>query len=324
MKWIVLVAFFTAGCIAEPEPSSSVVPFEDAGVDAAHDSGTMDASTPDLGMDAGAVDTGVDCIDAVANEGGECVECTDNTQCPEKAPICDNETCVCTADSECPDFAPNCGADGECFACNDVAADRQCGNAKPHCVDGRCQECRITSEEADCGGTRCAPDGICTGEEVDNQSFGDCRTCRDDAQCDLGLRCVKITSTDGGDEEFEEQVCLPVQDDGCPRPFTRTIMSRESEGLNHRAVYCAPVRRLSCQAVREYDTECFEDGEACSLTNQHCISVRGGDSIARLKCVYECDTELECPSEPEGTGCTAYPVSKTGDVCAAGSILPIP
>lgn len=129
---------------------------------------------------------------------GECVQCFEDSDCDDNAPICDGNMCRgCEANSECPSA---CLPNGRCAECAD---DADCGGSTPLCVDGQCRGC----EAGDCSAGVCNSDtGVCEPCSGDNCA-GYCQDaqcvacsgllCPDGRVCSSG-QCLPCVSLDGG------------------------------------------------------------------------------------------------------------------------------
>jgi hypothetical protein len=110
-------------------------------------------------------------------DGG--VHCTDNTQCPALAPVCDMPATICV----------------QCTAAQHAA----CTSATPICrADEMCHGCELDGE---CPGSNvCLPDGACA--DVGDVAYVNSAMGTDNQTCSMGLPCTKIMKALGTNRPY--------------------------------------------------------------------------------------------------------------------------
>ncbi|NTX11234.1 hypothetical protein HUA76_10585 [Myxococcus sp. CA056] len=130
------------------------------------------------------------------NGNTQCVQCTDDSQCPNgRCDLSDNICRGCNGDDDCPTNGRCDLSDNTCRGCND---DNDCPNT------GRCDlgtnQCSGCNDDADCPGAvcdeptatcvPCTDDEHCPDGQVCATDINQCRECNDDSQCVRGEVCT--------------------------------------------------------------------------------------------------------------------------------------
>lgn len=265
------------------------------------DGGTASAG-PGSSLADGAAPDAAESMDAAVRATRACVECRNDQDCGDTAPLCSGGSCVqCLADTDCesPD-APRCDTTtNSCTGCDAVG---QCSrfDATPACNlnDGKCVECtaaeRDVCEDFACQTTPGAGQYTCSEQELGLAAA--CDTCVSDAACPSEMACVRENF---GNQETE-WVCLPKQGDGCAAPLIGLVEEATSVDA-HTGAFCKPAK-TTCAGYRHYGNGGLQSGscqvdEDCGLegvADGFCRPYPTNNSIK--VCSYQCQLAMECPN----------------------------
>ncbi|RJS15790.1 hypothetical protein DRW03_32420 [Corallococcus sp. H22C18031201] len=219
----------------------------------------------------------------------KCVQCTEDSQCPNgRCDPADNFCRGCNDDGDCPNGRCDL-SDNVCRGCND---DTDCPDT------GRCDlsdnTCRGCNDNGDCPNgqlcdiptatcVECLTDKNCPPKQVCATETHQCRECNQDADCDRGLRC-------------SDHVCVVCD--------TNTACAGNSCNCCPSGTQCAaptPGAPPSCVECTS-DSQCAA-GLRCDTANGRCVTQ-----------VPECNTADRC-----GPGCSKCPTDRPfcldGEVC---------
>ncbi|MCP3139844.1 outer membrane exchange protein TraA family protein [Pyxidicoccus xibeiensis] len=103
----------------------------------------------------------------------QCVQCTEDSQCPNgRCDLTDNTCRGCNDDADCPDNGRCDTTTNQCTGCNDDS----------DCPGGVCDEPTLTC-------VQCTEDDHCPDNQVCATAINECRECNDDSQCPKGEVC---------------------------------------------------------------------------------------------------------------------------------------
>jgi hypothetical protein len=232
------------------------------------------------------------------DDGDTKTGCTE--ACVGETPHCDTERdrCVaCLTDGHCAG-GEVCVPTATGASCGECRTEADCGGG--HCLEGRCIECTVASEAADCGVFSCDPQmNVCTGTQ--RGSLGRLEPCRADSECEVsfGYACV-MTRYDGVDDGTH---CLRAASHGCLQPLMTVTSPRVSVSWATAEPYCGfNETSVSAEAVRAMmqsrACESEADGETCGLGGL-CRNLQG----VGMQCTIPCGTADACPSDGPAAGC---------------------
>jgi outer membrane exchange protein TraA len=219
----------------------------------------------------------------------QCVQCTEDSQCPNgRCDLTDNTCRGCNDDADCPTNGRCDLTDNTCRGCNDDA----------DCPDnGRCDtttnQCTGCNDDGDCPGgvcdeptstcVQCTDDSHCPNNQVCVPSLNQCRECNDDSQCPRGEVCSNNQCTPCTTDD----ACAGNSCNCCPNG---TQCAAPTPGATPSCVECSN------------DSQCAS-GQRCDPLNGRCVGE-----------VPECNTSERC-----GPGCVKCPGERPfcldGQVC---------
>nr|QAT78126.1 TraA [Myxococcaceae bacterium] len=213
-----------------------------------------------------------------ANLNGQtqCVQCTDDSQCPNgRCDLTDNTCRGCNDDADCPDNGRCDLETNQCTGCNDDS----------DCPGGACDEPSATC-------VQCTDDEHCPDNQVCVTSIHECRECNDDSQCPRGEVCSDNQCTPCATDD----ACAGNSCNCCPNG---TQCAAPTPGASPSCVECTN------------DSQCAP-GQQCDPLNGRCVDAipecntadRCGPSCAKCPgerpfcldgqvCV-QCRNDLEC------------------------------
>lgn len=260
---------------------------------------------------------------------GQCIQCDDDTQCPNDEPICNARgVCVeCGTDMDCGAGEPFCiETRGRCRECLDSS---HCGVAAPYCIDFECAEC-LTSAECPVSQPLCNTDGeceacqgicpgdcpegtvICGQECIDvSNDLDHCGQCGND--CAAGATCVAGQCACPGGEESCGDVCTDVSNDlehcgqcGNDCPAGADCVSGQCE---------CPGNETACNnECADLDTStlnCGDCGNACDATFGQCATGQCECTAGLTMCGNNACVDVN--NDPQNCG-------GCGDACADGEM----
>ncbi|KAI1295526.1 Teneurin-3 [Halotydeus destructor] len=245
---------------------------------------------------------------------GQCVECTNDTECkPDHK--CLGWKCVeCTVTTDCkPDH--RCNAQNECEpACDSChlwdgeACSPKCWPY--YCENSKCVECTLDTQcgtDATCVNGKCGPNcGPCqkwNGNSCENKCTplgcnkdGDCVVCKGDGDCPYNGKCVDSNCVD-----------CRVTDD-CPKGECACCSEPSDCGVDKTCVEgkCLPSCSSKCQSYDSVLQKCTDkcsplpcnDG-ACVQCNEN-LDCGKHEKCVDHKCVSDCN-ECQCHDDANGS-----------------------
>nr|QAT78118.1 TraA [Pyxidicoccus sp.] len=210
------------------------------------------------------------------NERTQCVQCTEDSQCPNgRCDLTDNMCRGCNDDADCPDNGRCDTTTNQCTGCNDDS----------DCPGGACDEPTATC-------VQCTDDTHCRNNQVCATDTNTCVECNDDSQCPRGEVCTNNQCSPCNTND----ACAGNSCNCCPNG---TQCAALTPGASPSCVECTT------------DSQCAE-GQQCDPLNGRCVdalpecntSDQCGPSCAKCPgerpycldgqvCV-QCRTDLEC------------------------------
>nr|QAT78119.1 TraA [Pyxidicoccus fallax] len=206
----------------------------------------------------------------------QCVQCTEDSQCPNgRCDLTDNICRGCNDDADCPDNGRCDTTTNQCTGCNDDS----------DCPGGACDEPTATC-------VQCTDDTHCRNNQVCATDTNTCVECNDDSQCPRGEVCTNNQCSPCNTND----ACAGNSCNCCPNG---TQCAALTPGASPSCVECTT------------DSQCAE-GQQCDPLNGRCVdalpecntSDQCGPSCAKCPgerpycldgqvCV-QCRTDLEC------------------------------
>lgn len=207
----------------------------------------------------------------------QCVQCTEDSQCPNGR--CDpdtNECRGCNDDGDCPDTGRCDTATNTCSGCND---DGDCGPGRV---------CNLPTNTC----VQCNEDSDCSQGQVCATGLNECRECNTDAHCPRGESCSNHTCTACSTSES----CAGASCNCCPQGLKCGLVSGSSLPT---CVECTG--DADCSSGQRCDTangRCTAELPACR-TSDRCGADCGRCPDERPYCLdgqacVECRSDTEC------------------------------
>ena len=248
--------------------------------------------------------TGLNACLVAANDA-RCVECVDNAECVGKMgrPACkttntgaatgpgDVNACVqCVSNADCTNPSASKCDQNVCVPC---AVNADCAQPGLGVCDlsggadggvAQCVQCTGPQFQACASGAN-----VCNSLTRQCETFavgsadGNCDTCVSDAHCDTDTRCVqeKVGSTG--------YFCFPVNNPTCTAiPFS--VLSTGT--IDNPTQTACTLRRTSCAAILDFDSQACEDDADCGLTGVAdgiCVSAGARGDFCSVPCTGASD-----------------------------------
>ena len=169
------------------------------------------------------------------NARTQCVQCTEDSQCPNgRCDLTDNTCRGCNDDADCPDNGRCDTNTNQCTGCNDDS----------DCPGGACDEPNATC-------VQCTEDEHCPDNQVCVTSIHECRECNDDSQCPRGEICADNQCTPCATDD----ACAGNSCNCCPNG---TQCAAPTPGASPSCVECTT------------DSQCAP-GQKCDPLNGRCV-----------------------------------------------------
>ncbi len=212
------------------------------------------------------------------NERTQCVQCTEDSQCPNGRCDLTNNTCRgCNDDADCPSTGRCDLTDNTCRGCNEdsdgASSDQVCDEASSTCVP-------------------CTADEHCPDSQVCNTSTFQCVECNEDSQCPRGESCSNNQCSPCATNDS----CAGNSCNCCPNG---TRCAAPTPGASPSCVECAS--NSDCAPGQQCDPlngRCVDElpecntAEACGPSCARCPGDRPFCLDGQV-CV-QCRTDLEC------------------------------
>ncbi|MEW5855450.1 MAG: Ig-like domain-containing protein, partial [Myxococcota bacterium] len=288
-----------------------------------------------------------------------CVECSEDSHCPQEAPVCNPGTgqCAeqCTDDDDCAFPTPICALPGNILygACVECLVDSQCP-AGLHCDNTRtdtCVECLRdshcpTGERCDLGSHTCGAcvvDAHCPeSAPICDPATRTCRGCENNGECEGDTpQCVESGSAAGRCAECSSDADCPEATPICDQETNTCRICESNADCTGDLRVCATTGTKAgrCVQCTDDDTQaCTDATPVCDMTagpsentcvsclaNNHCPSTRPFCDPGTHQCTEECTDNSQCNGTtpvcaPSGQRNAGTCVGCTGDEhCANGT-----
>ncbi|MFP2928528.1 outer membrane exchange protein TraA family protein [Pyxidicoccus sp. 3LG] len=232
----------------------------------------------------------------------QCVQCTEDSQCPNgRCDLTDNTCRGCNDDADCPDNGRCDTATNQCTGCNDDS----------DCPGGVCDEPSLTC-------VQCTEDEHCPDNQVCATDVHECRECNEDSQCPKGEVCSNHQCSPCATDDScagnscnccpNGTQCAALTPGASPSCVECTNNSQCADGQQ-----CDPLNGRCVDAVPECNTSdaCGPSCAKCPGDRPYCLD---GEVCVQCRNDMECGDDQFCLSG-ECSSCTTD--RHCGDRCEA-------